>query len=998
MKSLCFVVGTFLIGFAFLSQVQGRGLIGSSQCTWGPSYWCYNITNAKNCNAVRHCIQTVWEKQTVSEDNDSICKICLDMVKQARDQLESNETQSDIKEVFEGSCNLIPLKPVRKECIKFVDNFAPELVEALASQMNPQVVCSVAGLCNNANIDKMLEEMVTERPEEFVSTVKPTMIVRKQSLSCDECSKVADIIVQKFQKISRDDFLEHMLHACGLFNSFSDACAYVAITNFETIYAQIQKDISVKNICHLSGVCAVSYYHQHEDNVGEIDVRPLSSIGVVPHDSVEKLNDDDVACELCEQLIRHMRDVLTANTTVSEFKQVLEGICKQTKKFKDECLSIVDQYYDVIYNTLVNDLDPNGACFMIGVCKKGSPTLDFTNRPIMPLLPSSLPSKYQRETKPKKLLGADEPVFLKEEIQAMQLPIDKLMGAPNAADLIENGELCTFCEYFLHFVQEALSTPSNEDKIKKIVGNTCDKLPGAVQNECHNFVDMYGDAVIALLIQGIDPSQICPEIKLCPKNVKDMEVILPNPVEVNHEVENNKPTCPLCLFAVTEAKQLISDNRTEEHVQDVLNNLCSHMKKNLKQECLDFVKTYSKDLIEKLLSNVTPQEICEYLKLCQDIEETIDIQIIDNSDHEIQTNEILDKTIGGIDYSYNIGNIECTLCKKIVKRAESELVNTNKTKEDIIKALEKACEQIHQIKKECPNYINKFGNKIADLILEELAPEEICRQMLLCSTEEDSNIDSSLNVEIVSKAIEYDDQSSPLNGGQECVLCEFIMAKLENELKNKKTQDEIKTTVHNICKKMPKTVASNCDKFIDKYSDLIIALIDTMPPKEICTRINLCFSHEFHVDAIEEITECGVCHGTVLALYPLIKENSDMNEEDIIIEACNEIPAKYYGKCSDLIAYYGESIFNLIKRNTDLSIICQNIGKCYVDEKPLQSYHKIGGNIMKNRKKRSTNENTIVGASRCTWGPSYWCANEKNADECNSRSWCVEKKAGFAAA
>lgn len=72
-------------------------------------------------------------------DTDSICQICKDMVTQARDQLRSNETEEEIKEVFEGSCKLIPIKLVQKECITLADNFIPELVEALSSQMNPDV-------------------------------------------------------------------------------------------------------------------------------------------------------------------------------------------------------------------------------------------------------------------------------------------------------------------------------------------------------------------------------------------------------------------------------------------------------------------------------------------------------------------------------------------------------------------------------------------------------------------------------------------------------------------------------------------------------------------------------------------------------------------------------------------------------------------------------------------------------------------------------------------
>lgn len=97
----------------------------------------------------------------VPEDNDNVCGICKDMVQQARDQLESNQTQQDLKDVFEGSCKLIHIKPIVKECITIVDQFVPELVETLASQMNPSVVCSVAGLCNNIHIDKLLSQYQT---------------------------------------------------------------------------------------------------------------------------------------------------------------------------------------------------------------------------------------------------------------------------------------------------------------------------------------------------------------------------------------------------------------------------------------------------------------------------------------------------------------------------------------------------------------------------------------------------------------------------------------------------------------------------------------------------------------------------------------------------------------------------------------------------------------------------------------------------------------------
>lgn len=118
----------------------------------------HKCRTAAGCNATAHCIKTIWKDMTVPEDNDSVCNICKDMVQQARDQLESNQTQEDLKAVFEGSCRLIHVTPIVKECITIVDQFIPELVETLASQMNPSLVCSVAGLCNSAHMDKLLME------------------------------------------------------------------------------------------------------------------------------------------------------------------------------------------------------------------------------------------------------------------------------------------------------------------------------------------------------------------------------------------------------------------------------------------------------------------------------------------------------------------------------------------------------------------------------------------------------------------------------------------------------------------------------------------------------------------------------------------------------------------------------------------------------------------------------------------------------------------------
>jgi hypothetical protein len=45
-------------------------------------------------------------------------------------------------------------------------------------------------------------------------------------------------------------------------------------------------------------------------------------------------------------------------------------------------------------------------------------------------------------------------------------------------------------------------------EIEKVVKEACAYLPTSVEGQCREFVDTYGNAVIALLAQEIDPSQV----------------------------------------------------------------------------------------------------------------------------------------------------------------------------------------------------------------------------------------------------------------------------------------------------------------------------------------------------------------------------------------------------------------------------------------------------------------------------------------------------------
>jgi saposin len=223
------------------------------------------------------------------------------------------------------------------------------------------------------------------------------------------------------------------------------------------------------------------------------------------------------------------------------------------------------------------------------------------------------------------------------------------------------------------------------------------------------------------------------------------------------------------------------------------------------------------------------------------------------------------------------------------------------------------------------------------------APKEICRQLGLClafeSSEEnidDLALDEALIVSVVASPSDmmsrvplYKNQlTTRFTETPECILCEFVMSRLEKELADKKTQAEIKHTIENICKKMPKSISADCTKFVDQYADLIISLVDTVPPKEICAQMMLCGPARLASEA--EVVECAVCHGAVQALDTIIADPKIDEDIDHVFEkACNQLPAKYNKKCSNLVEIYGPSILNLLKSLTQPDKVCIEIAMCH---------------------------------------------------------------------
>ena len=76
--------------------------------------------------------------------------------------------------------------------------------------------------------------------------------------------------------------------------------------------------------------------------------------------------------------------------------------------------------------------------------------------------------------------------------------------------------MCTICEMGMSVLEKEILTNRTLDIIERSLLMMCAYLPESVAQKCEDFVNVYGDQVIELIIQSeMDPQEVCTELGVC---------------------------------------------------------------------------------------------------------------------------------------------------------------------------------------------------------------------------------------------------------------------------------------------------------------------------------------------------------------------------------------------------------------------------------------------------------------------------------------------------
>jgi saposin len=267
-------------------------------------------------------------------------------------------------------------------------------------------------------------------------------------------------------------------------------------------------------------------------------------------------------CTVCEEVFNALR-LIDENP---EFEAQVESflyneLCKKLSgDLIQECNMTVHMYLKDLITLINSELTPQVICQLLHLC---------TNTSTKPLVP--------------------------QQLHHVAIPHDESH---------QTSEECVLCEFVMKELDQMLANNASEAEILAALDKVCSAFPDTVQSQCRDFIDTYGKTILELLLQELAPSVICKTLGLCSQKHEDIGI-------------SGEEECAICKTVIIYVRSLLNKNATEDEIEKVLAKVCNFIPDSMKQECTNFIQLYGGTLIKLLVSDITPQEVCGILKLCQ---------------------------------------------------------------------------------------------------------------------------------------------------------------------------------------------------------------------------------------------------------------------------------------------------------------------------------------------------------------------------------------------
>jgi len=571
----------------------------------------------------------------------------------------------------------------------------------------------------------------------------------------------------------------------------------------------------------------------------------------------------------------------------------------------------------------------------------------------------------------------------------------------NVAYKQDTEDVCQFCTEMIGDVKKFILDNETKATIEEYIHLACEQIPvPELEKVCTETVDQNLDELLKIISADLDPKMICGVLGLCsgfedrtlrfvPEgnsvHVQKVESITTNNVEGK--------ICDDCKKIVQDFIDQLDNPDNREELEELIKlNICAQLPlQALKDACDSIIDEYIPEMADLIADSLDPLIMCQVLELCA-------------GDKDILVKMRLKKSPLYIAMEKNSGTEECYICTTAISEFR-QMEGNPKIRKEVLKFLENSiCTHLGSYKSECIDTIQIYGVQILDIISTELDPIGICNTFGLCKN---SNNMASLQAQsimrqimpaaVVANSVKIIQSDVKLHAKSsiQCSICEEVFGALEAELQNNVTLKRVTAMIEKICKVLPDTIKAECKSFVDEYAAAIVdLLIQQLTPEIACTELGFCDGNNspwtLRITKTSKlrlpepnVDLCPVCESVISTIDQFLKDNTTKAQiKQFVKMTCDVLPSSLREQCDEMIVANVDKIIDFIADGISPEQICQELGLCKESASLFKPF-----NVLQPVQVQKVN---LLGASKCTWGPSYWCSSIANAEECGTKKHCQD--------
>lgn len=264
----------------------------------------------------------------------------------------------------------------------------------------------------------------------------------------------------------------------------------------------------------------------------------------------------DNLCDLCNQCVQYVKDLVASASLEEEIKEFLDGYCDTLAwPTRDICKSLISSYLPSIIQMIEDDIDSLQICLKIGFCNETS-----------------------KATK----------------------------KAVRIQDLKQEEPLCALCQQLVDIVDFLLKNETIEEEIEEIALSYCDDLGWPTKDICISTIKAYLPSFIQYCDDNIDPLKICQTFGFCNSTTQ----IKPRRYTIRKSIEG----CQTCQKWFKWAEDKL-DEVTVEGLWKLISEECPKVP-YLKYFCQVINEENIETFTSLILSALPPEQCCQWIKIC----------------------------------------------------------------------------------------------------------------------------------------------------------------------------------------------------------------------------------------------------------------------------------------------------------------------------------------------------------------------------------------------